>query len=67
MQGDYRFSEYVIGQAIEYLELSGVAEHDQDAANVIAALSMIVQQRGCEHLGASDGKLTTVMDTVIYG
>ena len=61
------FSEYVLLQAIELIDRSGAAEHDVDAENVMAALQMMVAQRGCEHLGASDGKLTTVMDLVIHG
>ena len=61
------FSEYVLLQAIELIERSGVTEHDADAANIVDALTAMVAQRGCEHLGANDGKLTTVMDVVIFG
>jgi hypothetical protein len=63
------FSEYVLLQAIELIERSGVAEHDQDAANVVDALAAMVAQRGCEHFdpGVEDGKLTTLMDIVING
>jgi hypothetical protein len=63
------FSEYVLLQAIELIARSGVTEHDQDAANVVDALEMMVEQRGCEHFDPSviDGKLTTLMDVVIHG
>lgn len=64
---DKHFSDYVLLQAIELIERSGVTEHDTDAANIVDALAAMVAQRGCEHLGAADGKLTTVMDTVIFG
>jgi hypothetical protein len=66
---DKHFSEYVLLQAIELIERSGVAEHDQDAKNVIDALAGMVAQRGCEcfDAGVTDGKLTTLMDIVIHG
>jgi len=61
------WSEYVLLTCLELISRSGVAEHDQDAANALDALEMMLSQKGCEHLGAADGKLTTVMDNVIFG
>jgi hypothetical protein len=65
---DKHFSEYVLLQAIELIERSGVTEHDQDAANIVDALAMMVAQRGCKHFdkGVDDDKLTTLMDIVIH-
>jgi hypothetical protein len=69
MTNEKHFSEYVLLQAIELIERSGVTEHDQDAANIVDALTAMVNQRGCEHFdaGVEDGKLTTLMDIVIHG
>ena len=55
--------------ALEYLDLSGVAQHDPQAAEVVKALQAMLDQQGCEEFGAGgeDGKLTTMMDIIIYG
>jgi hypothetical protein len=64
-----QFSEHVLLQAVELIERSGVAEHDQDAANVVDALCAMIAQRGCNHFdkAVGDDKLTSLMDVVIFG
>jgi hypothetical protein len=62
-------SQSALLAAIEYIERSGIAEDDETAAAVLAALDAMVAQQGCEHFDGAvkDGKLTTLMDVIIYG
>jgi len=59
-----------IAAAIDALETAHCVEGlPADLAAVVATLEAILAQRGCEHFdpAVSDGRLTRLMDIVIFG
>lgn len=62
---------YALSQYIETPQIVGTrVVNDRQLNNALSTLRMIKEQEGCEHFDPAveaDGKLTSLMDVIIFG